>query len=86
MEESVNQLNKIFAGPNPPQHEQAKLVKELLDKYNQYVSQKSQFDMMNIRGAASQMNKQNWEDYLMTRAEQDPRLNSVIYSVFLKLG
>jgi hypothetical protein len=83
---AVNQLNKIFTSPNPPQHEQAKLVKELLDKYNQYVSQKSQFNMMNIRGVASQMNKQNWEDYLMTRAEQDPRLNSVIYSVFLKLG
>ena len=83
---AVNQLNKIFTSPNPPQHEQAKLVKELLDKYNQYQSQKSQFNMMNIRGVASQMNKQNWEDYLMTRAEEEPRLNSVIYSVFLKLG
>ena len=83
---AVNQLNKIFTGENPPKHEQALLVKDLLDRYNQYVSQKSQFNMMNIRGVASQMNKQQWEDYLMTRAEQEPRLNSVIYSVFLKLG
>ena len=83
---AVNQLDKIFAGENPPKHEQAVMVKELLDRYHQYVSTKSQFSMMNIRGAASQMNKQQWEDYLMTRAEQEPRLNSVIYSVFLKLG
>ena len=83
---AVNQLDKIFAGPNPPKHEQAVLVKELLNKYHQYISTKSQFSMMNIRGVASQMNKQQWEDYLMTRAEEDPRLNSVIYSVFLKLG
>ena len=70
---AVNQLDKIFAGPNPPKHEQAVLVKELLNKYHQYISTKSQFSMMNIRGVASQMNKQQWEDYLMTRAEEDPR-------------
>jgi hypothetical protein len=85
---AVNQLNKIFspANPNQPKHEQAVMVKDLLDRYNQYQSQASQFTMMNIRGVAAQMNKQDWEDYLMTRAEQEPRLNSVIYSVFLKLG
>ena len=85
---AVNQLNKIFspANPNQPKHEQALMVKDLLDRYNQYQSQASQFTMMNIRGVAAQMNKQDWEDYLMTRAEQEPRLNSVIYSVFLKLG
>jgi hypothetical protein len=41
---------------------------------------------MNIQGVVAQMSKQDWEDYLMTRAEEEPRLNSVIYSVFLKLG
>ena len=85
---AVSQLNKIFApsNPNQPKHEQAVLVKDLLDKYNQYQSQQAQFNMMNIQGVASQLSKQDWEDYLMTRAEQEPRLNSVIYGVFLKLG
>lgn len=83
---AVTQLNKIFASENAPKHEQAVMVKELLDRYNQYQSQQAQFNMMNIRGVASQMSKQDWEDYLMTRAEQEPRLNSVIYGVFLKLG
>lgn len=85
---AVNQLNKILSpeNPNQPKTEQAKLVKDLLDRYNNYQSQKSQFTMMNIRGAASQLNKQDWENYLMTRAEEEPRLNSVIYGVFLKLG
>lgn len=85
---AVNQLNKIFApdNPNQPKHEQAVLVKDLLDRYNQYQQQKSLFSSLNIRGVASQVSKQDWEDYLMARAEQEPRLNSVIYSVFLKLG
>jgi hypothetical protein len=85
---AVNQLNKVFApdNPNQPKHEQAIMVKDLLDRYNQYKEQQSMFSSMNIRGVASQMSKQDWEDYLMTRAEEDPRLNSVIYSVFLKLG
>jgi hypothetical protein len=85
---AVNQLNKIFApdNPNQPKHEQAVMVKDLLDRYNQYKEQQSMFSSMNIRGVASQMSKQDWEDYLITRAEQEPRLNSVIYSVFLKLG
>lgn len=85
---AVTQLNKIFSpsNPNQPQHEQAKLVKDLLDKYNQYQSQQAQYNMLNIRGVASQLSKQDWEDYLLTRAEEEPRLNSVIYGVFLKLG
>lgn len=85
---AVSQLNQLFApsNPNQPKHEQALLVKDLLNKYNDYQAQQSQFSMMNIRGVASQMSKQDWEDYLLTRAVEEPRLNSVIYGVFLKLG
>ena len=84
----LNQFNTIFSPSNPkqPTHEQALAVKELWNRYNEYQQQQSQFSMLNVRGAAAQMSKQDWEDYLMTRAEEDPRLNSVIYSVFLKLG
>ena len=84
----VNQLNLIFSpsNPNQPTHNQAKLVKGLLNEYNAYQSQQAQFTTMNIRGTASQLSKQDWEDYLMAKAIEKPELESIIYTVFLKLG
>lgn len=85
---AVNQLQSIFSedNKNQPKHEQAVLVKDLLNKYNSYAAQNAQFKMLNIQGFASQQNKQDWEDYLLARAEEEPRLKTIIYSVFMKLG
>ena len=85
---AVQQLNKVFAPDNlnQPKHEQAVLVKDLLNKYNQHVAQTSQFTMLNIRGVAATATKDEWQNYLYTLAETEPRLKTVIQNVFLKLG
>ena len=83
---SYNQLIKIFSGENPPQHEQAKLVQALIKDYQAHQATMSQFKMLNLQGNASQQETQNWEDYLLTLSEKEPRLKSVIDGVFRKLG
>ena len=83
---SYNQLVKIFSGDNPPQHEQAKLIQGLIKDYQSHQSTMSQFKMLNLQGIASQQETQNWENYLLTLSEKDPRLKSVINGVFRKLG
>ena len=83
---AFNQLQKIFASNLAPDTEQARQVKALINDYNKHQSIMSQYTMLNIQGPASTMEKQNWEDYLLRLKESDPRLSSVISSVFMKLG
>lgn len=83
---TYNQLIKIFSDPNAPQHDQAKLVKGLIQKYQAHQSVMNQYNMLNLQGVASTMEKQNWDDYLYSLREKEPRLKPVIDSVFRKLG
>ena len=82
---SYNQLVKIFSDPNPPQHEQAKLVKGLMDEYQKHKSLMSQYKMLSLQGIVSQSEQQNWDDRLTILSVKEPRLKSVIDSVFKKL-
>ena len=83
---AYNQLVKIFASPGAPNTDQAKQVKALISDYNKHQSIMSQYTMLNIQGAASNAETQNWENYLLRLKESDPRLSSVISTVFMKLG
>lgn len=83
---TYNQLVKIFTSPDAPQHEQAKLVLGLMQKYQQHQGVMNQYNMINLQGVASTMEKQNWNDYLLSLREKEPRLKPVIDSVFRKLG
>jgi len=85
---AFNQLQKIFApGSNlAPDTEQARSVKALISDYNKHQSIMSQYTMLNIQGGPSTIETQNWENYLLRLKESDPRLSSVISSVFMKLG
>lgn len=84
---AYNQLQQIFANPNTePKHEQAKMVKALMGDYQRHAEIMSEYDMLGIQGYATQDEVQNWQNYLMALAENEPRLKSVINSVFMKLG
>lgn len=84
---AYNQLQKIFAdSKTEPKHEQAKMVKALMGDYQRHAAIMSEYNMLGIQGYATQDEVQNWQNYLMTLAENEPRLKSVINSVFMKLG
>lgn len=83
---AYNQLTKIFSSSNPPQHEQAKLVKALMGDYQRHSEIMSQYNMLNIQGIASTEEKQKWENYLLSLSESEPKLKPVIKSIFMKLG
>jgi hypothetical protein len=85
---AVNQLNQIFSQPieKQPKHEQALLVKDLLMKYNNYKASMSTYSALNLQGIITQSQKDDWQNSLLTLADKDPRLKTIIYSVFLKLG
>jgi hypothetical protein len=83
---AYNQLIKIFSSNNPPQHDQAKLVYSLMGDYQRHQEVMNQYKMLTIQGFAPQQETQQWESYLLSVAENQPRLKTVIDSVFMKLG
>jgi len=83
---TYNQLVKIFSDPNPPQHDQAKLVQGLIKDYQTHQQRMASFKSLNLQGVASTSEAQNWETYLLTLSQEEPKLKSVINSVFRKLG
>jgi len=83
---TYNQLVTIFSDTNPPQHDQAKLVQGLIKDYQTHQQRMASFKSLNLQGVASTSEAQNWETYLLTLSEKEPKLKSVINSVFRKLG
>lgn len=83
---AYNQLQLIFSRPDAPNHEQARLVKSLMADYNVHQQNMAQYRALNIQGTLTKIEQDNWDNYLLRLAESEPRLNSVIYSVFRKLG
>ena len=83
---ALNQLQTIFSDPKTaPNHEQAQLVKGLLDDYNSHEQQMNMYKQMNITGELVNLEKQNWQTYLENLKTSDPRLTSVINTVFSKV-
>lgn len=84
---AYNQLQKIFSNDaTAPKHEQAQLVKAVIKDYQTHAQTVAQYRLLNITGTLPQIENQNWENYLLSLAESDPRLKPVINSVFMKLG
>jgi hypothetical protein len=85
-QKTVDQLNLIFSSPNPPKHDQAKLVQGLLNQYNTYKNKMNSYSSMQINGFLPQQTKTDWEDYLYKTSVNTPELAPIIYGVFNKLG
>ena len=83
---AYNQIQKILQSPNAPTNDQTKMVQGLVSDYQNHQNVMSQYKMMNIQGFLPTAEKQKWENYLTQLSVNNPRLNSVIKSVFLKLG
>jgi hypothetical protein len=83
---AYNQMVKIISSPDAPQTEQTKLVSDLIQKYQQHQLVTSQYKALNIQGLLVQQQQSNWTDYLTKLAVDEPRLATVINSVFMKLG
>ena len=84
---AYNQLNAIFADPKTaPKHEQALAVRTLLNEYNKHASTMKSYKDMSINGYLPTAEKQRFKDYLLSLAEKQPELKTVIYGVFNKLG
>ena len=83
---SYNQLIKIFSSENPPQHDQAKLVSAVIGDYQRHQQVMNEYKMTQITGFAPQQETQQWQNYLMSLSVSEPRLKTVINSVFMKLG
>jgi hypothetical protein len=84
---AVQQLQNIFAdAKTAPTHDQAKLVKALLSDYNNHMNTMNQYKQLGITGQVVQMESQNWLTYLENLKAGEPRLTSVINTVFSKVG
>ena len=82
---AVEQLQNIFADKNPPQGVQADLVKGLLNDWISHNQAVQTYSSTYGQEAVTQ-EKENWQTYLDTMAVKEPRLNSVINSVFRRLA
>ena len=84
---AIQQLNNIFADPTTaPTHEQAQLVNGLLTDYKTHMNTVNQYKQLGITGEVVNMENQNWQTYLENLKASDPRLTSVINTVFSKVG
>jgi hypothetical protein len=81
----VRQLGNIFGSDNQPTHEQAKLVKSLLNDYYVHAKNVEEYRTLNISGLPLQEEKQNWQNHLLGVAQSTPELSTIINSVFMKL-
>jgi len=83
---AYNQIVKILNSDQNPNNDQSKLVGDLVKKYQDHQQQMAQFQALNLQGFLVQQTKNSWNEYLTKLAVEDPRLTTVINSVFMKLG
>jgi hypothetical protein len=84
---AIQQLQNIFADDaTAPKNEQANLVRSLLGDYQSHMNIMNQYKQLGITGQVVQMENQNWLTYLENLKTSDPRLSSVINTVFSKVG
>ena len=82
---AVEQLQSIFADKNPPRGVQADLVRGLLNDWVNHTQAVQMYGDTYGQEAVT-TEKENWQAYLDTMATKEPRLNSVINSVFRRLA
>jgi hypothetical protein len=83
---AYNQIVKILSSDQNPNDKQSKLVGDLVNKYQQHQQEMAQFQALNLQGFMVQQTKENWNEYLTQLSVDEPRLTTVINSVFMKLG
>ena len=87
---AANDMQQLFASKNLDQitkqyGEQAGLVAQLYSDWNQHNNALSQARLSGGTGAVT-AEKDNWQIYIKGIAQQVPQLNTVINSVFSRLG
>ncbi len=82
---AVEQLQNLFSSTNPPKGQQADLVAGLLRDWVTHAQTLQSYNSSFGQGAVNE-EKDNWSKYLDTIAQKEPRLNSVINSVFRRLA
>lgn len=81
---ALGQFKTIFAGPNAPTNEQAQQVKALVNDYDVHAARMTDAKQTGDNTVVK-VEKTAWTDYLTNLEKNDPRLKSVITSVFMKL-
>lgn len=81
----VGQLVTLFSSKTPPVGEQANLVSSLLRDYMVHTQSLQTFSDLYGQDAVT-TEKENWNNYLDTIVASEPRLNSVVNSVFRRLS
>jgi hypothetical protein len=84
-QQAVAQLTNLFSSQNPPKGAQADLVGSLLNDYRIHTQSLTSFSDLYGQDAVSN-EKDNWKKYLDTIVSNEPRLNSVVNSVFRRLA
>jgi hypothetical protein len=83
---AYNQIVKILGSDQNPKDKQSQLVGDLVKKYQDHQQQMNQYQALNLQGFMVQQNKDSWKEYLTKLSVDEPRLTTVINSVFIKLG
>lgn len=81
---AFGQFKTIFGSPNAPTNEQAKQVQGLVHDYDTHHARMIDYKQFGDN-AVTKMEKDNWTGYLQNLEKNDPRLKSVINSVFMRL-
>jgi len=83
----LNQLQNIFADPRTePKHEQAVLVKALLNDYLHHASNLEEYKSYGVQTQMIQLENQNWQNHLDNILKKDARLAPIINSIFKRLN
>ena len=83
-QKAADQLQTIFRSPNAPTDDYANAVKNLTVEYVRHAQELAQWKQLQ-NTTMSNMAKQQWQAQLQAAEAQDPRLSTVIKSVFGKL-
>ena len=83
---AYNHIVKILNSDQNPKDKQSQLVGDLVKKYQDHQQQMNQYQALNLQGFMVQQNKDSWNEYLTKLSVDEPRLTTVINSVFMKLG
>lgn len=81
----VNQLQYIFSNNLAPNNEQSNLVRELLNDYQIHVNTLNELRYSNDNRYTLTDESDNWQKYLDTVVENEPRLQTIVNGVFRRL-
>jgi len=84
-QQAVVDLTNIFNSKNPPNTDQAKMVKGLLNDWTNHNQAMATYRSSYSSDVVA-TEKDNWTTYLDKVAQEKPQLNSIINTVFRRLG